>query len=396
MWIESSRCSVHNMKIAVIGDNILDFYVHGTVDRISPESPIPIFRERHYTQCAGGSGNVVANLKAFGVDVTHHRSSVVNSVKKRYVCDNHILFRTDIEEYVVNDQTEFDLSGIEYCIISDYNKGFLHHSQRIVDFCKQSGCKVVVDPKKHLSNYTGADYIKLNEKELKQYTDGESWQDLLRIYGFKGIVVTLGAGGVEIYSREYIGRIESDVRQVSDVTGAGDVFVASMTYFLARGLDLETACRKANSLAGLSVTKFGTYVLTPDDVSKCRTVFTNGCFDILHRGHIELLESSKALGSKLIVGLNSDESIKRLKGDSRPINNQDDRKAVLKSLGCVDEVIVFDEDTPYDLIKQLKPDIITKGSDYAVSTVVGNDLAEVVILPLVDGLSTTKVIERIR
>ena len=396
MSIVSLRFSVHNMKIAVIGDNILDQYIHGTVDRISPESPIPIFRERYHTEAAGGSGNVAANLKAFGVDVIHHRSPVMNSIKKRYVCDNHILFRSDVEEYVVNDKTEFDLSGIEYCIISDYNKGFLHHSQRIVDFCKSRGCKVVVDPKKHISNYTGADYIKLNEKEFAKYTGDESWQDLLRIYGFKGIVVTLGAHGVQVYSHEYVGHIESDVRQVRDVTGAGDVFIASMTYFLARGFDLETACRKANTLAGLSVTKFGTYVLTPYDVSKCRTVFTNGCFDILHRGHIELLKESKALGSKLIVGINSDASVKRLKGDRRPINNQSDRRAVLESLGCVDEVVVFDEDTPLELIKRVKPDIITKGSDYTVSNVVGNELAEVVIIPLVDGLSTTSVIERVR
>lgn len=384
------------MKIAVIGDNILDQYIHGTIDRISPEFPIPIFRERSYTQRAGGSGNVVENLKAFGVDVVHHCRPKPNSIKKRYVCDNHILFRSDIEEYVANEKTEFDLTGVEYCILSDYNKGYLHRSQDIIDFCQSKRCKVVVDPKKHLKNYVGADYVKLNEKELEQYSDGESWQRLLEKYDFQAMIVTLGARGVQIYSREYVGHIESEQHQVSDVTGAGDVFVASMTYFLARGLDLETACRKANKLAGFSVTKFGTYVLTPDDVNKCRTVFTNGCFDILHRGHVEMLRASKALGSKLVVGINSDESVKRLKGEKRPINNQEDRKAVLESLDCVDEVIVFGEDTPLELIKRVKPDVITKGSDYVVSGVVGNELAEVVIIPLVDGLSTTTVIERAR
>ena len=384
------------MKIAVIGDNILDQYIHGTVDRISPEFPTPIFRERSYTQCAGGSGNVAENLKAFGVDVVHYCRPRPNSIKKRYVCNNHVLFRSDVEEYVVNDKIEFDLSGIEYCILSDYNKGYLHHSQSIVDSCKKQGCKIVVDPKKHLSNYIGADYVKLNEKELEQYSDGEPWQELLDTYKFKTVIVTLGARGVQIYSREYVGHIESEQHQVSDVTGAGDVFVASMTYFLARGLDLETACRKANKLAGLSVTKFGTYVLTSDDVNKCRTVFTNGCFDILHRGHIELLKASKSLGSKLVVGINSDASVKRLKGDKRPINNQEDRRAVLESLDCVDEVLVFDEDTPLELIKRVKPDIITKGSDYTVSNVVGNELAEVVIIPLVEGQSTTGMIERLR
>ena len=123
-------------------------------------------------------------------------------------------------------------------------------------------------------------------------------------------------------------------------------------------------------------------------------VFTNGCFDIIHKGHIEYLRASKKLGGKLIVGLNSDKSVRKLKGFGRPVNNQYDRRAVLQSIGCVDQVIIFDEDTPYDLIKELKPDIITKGGDYTPDMVVGNDLAEVVIVPYLNGYSTTKVLER--
>ena len=127
-----------------------------------------------------------------------------------------------------------------------------------------------------------------------------------------------------------------------------------------------------------------------------QSVFTNGCFDILHRGHIELLRESKKLGGKLVVGLNSDESVRRLKGGGRPVNKQEDRKALLESLECVDEVVIFDEDTPRRVIEKLRPDVITKGGDYTTETVVGNDLAEVVIIPLVDSLSTTSIIEKLR
>lgn len=384
------------MKIAVIGDYILDQYVFGTVERISPESPIPIFKEISLKDCPGGSGNVAANLKALGVEVLHYHDGLCHPIKKRYVCDNHIMFRADVEEYYINSWWNFDLKDVEYCILSDYNKGYLHYSKEIIKYCQAQGCTVVVDPKKHLSNYHGADYVKLNQKEIKEYTDGETYSEILEKYDIGALIITQGQNGVYVHSRDFQGQIPCDKHQVSDVTGAGDVFIAVMTYHLARRESLVNACTKANKLASLSVTKFGTYVITEDDIKQTKTIFTNGCFDILHRGHVDYLKRSKQLGARLIVGLNSDESVKRLKGEGRPINTQDDRKAILESLDCVDEVIVFDEDTPYELIKKIKPDIITKGGDYKSHEVVGNDLAEVVIIPLVDGLSTTNIIEKIR
>lgn len=384
------------MKIAVIGDYILDQYVFGKVERISPESPIPIFKEISSKKCDGGSGNVAANLRALGVDVSHYFDGHHHSVKKRYVCDSHIMFRSDNEDYIINEWLDFDLSGVTHCILSDYNKGFLHHSKEIIRRCQLNDCVVIVDPKKHLSNYYGADYIKLNQKEIKDYTDGEDYGQLLEKYNIGALIITQGRDGVYIHSRDIRKHIKCDIHQVSDVTGAGDVFIAVMAYHLARGETLVDACAKANKLASLSVTRFGTYVITDEDIKKTKTIFTNGCFDILHRGHVEYLRKSKQLGSKLIVGLNSDASVKRLKGDQRPINTQEDRKAVLESLDFVDEVVVFDEDTPYELIKKVNPDIITKGGDYEPHEVVGNDLAEIVIIPLVDGLSTTNIIEKIR
>jgi D-beta-D-heptose 7-phosphate kinase/D-beta-D-heptose 1-phosphate adenosyltransferase len=384
------------MTIAVIGDYILDEYITGKVERISPESPIPIFKEVSYEFRDGGSGNVVANLQALGAGVDHYFDVTNHAIKKRYVCDNHLVFRSDNEQYIINDKIDFDLTGVKYCILSDYNKGYLHYTHRIITLCKSFGCKVIIDPKKRLENYIGADIVKLNQKELVDYTDGEPPVDLLYKYKFGAIVVTRGRDGVSVYTRDSTTHIKGEQHSVSDVTGAGDVFIASMTYYLSLGDDLVTACTKANKLAGLSVTKFGTYVLTQDDIKQVKTVFTNGCFDILHRGHIELLRESKKLGGRLVVGLNSDESVRRLKGNNRPVNKQEDRKALLESLESVDEVVIFDEDTPRRVIENLRPDIITKGGDYTTETVVGNDLAEVIIIPLVGNLSTTSIIEKLR
>ena len=384
------------MTIVVIGDYILDQYIHGRVERISPESPNPIFREMWYEHRDGGSGNVVANLRTFNVRVDHYFDMMNHAVKKRYVCDNHLMFRSDSEQYVINENIDFDLTGIKYCILSDYRKGYLHYTRRIITRCKSFGCKVIVDPKKRLENYIEADIVKLNQKELDDYTDGESPVDLIHKYRLEALVVTRGKDGVSVYTKDTTSHIEGDKHSVSDVTGAGDVFIASMTYYLSVGNDLVTACTKANKLAGLSVTKFGTYTLTQDDIRQVKTIFTNGCFDILHRGHIELLRQSKKLGGKLVVGLNSDQSVRRLKGNGRPVNKQEDRKALLESLEWVDEVVIFDDDTPRRVIENLRPDIITKGGDYTTDTVVGNDLAEVVIIPLVDNLSTTSIIEKLR
>ena len=385
------------MNIGLIGDHITDVYVYGSVDRISAESPIPIFCESHKITTDGGAGNVRANLTSLGNTVEYYSGN--NSVKTRYVCNNHILFRSDNESYVENNRVEYDFSdGVEYVILSDYNKGFLHNSLEIIKNLKSLGKKVIVDPKKDLSNYYGADIVKLNEKEFRDYSSGKDIAEVLEIYDIGVMIVTKADKGIMIADRHGLRKsISTDLHQVSDVTGAGDVFISALAHYLIRGIDLIEAATRSMRLASRSVTKFGTYVITNDDLRaiETRVVFTNGCFDILHKGHIDYLTKSKQLGDKLIVGLNSDASVSRLKGLDRPINKQEDRKYVLENLGCVDQVIIFDEDTPYKLIKTIKPDIITKGGDYQSHDVVGNDLAKVVIIPFVDGYSTTGLLEKI-
>lgn len=382
------------MKIGLIGDYIEDVYIYGKCERISPESPIPIFEQQRVEYRDGGAGNVKNNMETLGAKVTCYTS--FHSTKKRYVVDNHILFRCDQEDYVASRKTKFYFEDdVEWVVISDYNKGYIHNAPEIIKDLKSKGKKVIVDPKKPLTAYVGADIIKMNESEFQKYAHITDEEELRQNLNVRTLIITRGRKGVLVIDKYQRFEIKPEDHEVSDVTGAGDIFIAALAYYLSSKFDLETSVRRATKLASLSVTKFGTYTLTKEDIAKVspKIIFTNGCFDILHRGHIEYLRKSKELGDKLIVGLNSDASVRKLKGSSRPINNQEDRKMVLENLGFVDEVIVFDEETPYELIKKVKPDIITKGGDYTVETTVGNDLAEVVIIPKVEGYSTTKVLE---
>lgn len=375
------------MKIGLIGDHISDVYIYGDMTRFSPESPIPIFDMVKEEHRPGGASNVFANLRSMDADVNYYTNSVKFSTKRRFVCGGHILFRVDHEEYTISEQTEYVFDDdVKTVILSDYNKGVLHHSKEIVNNLKKAGMFVIVDGKKPISSYEGADIIKMNESEYDVYNEPTD----------STLVVTMGARGVKIIKGLITTEIPGNEVAVSDVTGAGDVFLAAMAVFLEQGNNINKACEKANYLAALSVTKFGTYAVTQEDIRKAdkKVVFTNGCFDIIHPGHVKYLQESKRLGDKLIVGLNSDRSVKALKGDSRPIHDEQSRKKVLESLECVDEVIIFDEDTPYELIKMISPDLITKGSDYtSKEQVVGHDLADVALIDYDEKYSTTKILE---
>ena len=382
-------------KIGIVGDRILDIYVHGQYGKIAQEFPIPVFQERNRAQFFGGSENVAKNLLALGAQVDHRYDVSSRTRKIRYVIDNHLVFRSDEDHYDIGKETDFKFDDdVKHVILSDYNKGFLHHSQTIISNLKAQNKYVIVDPKKDLKFYEGANVVKLNEKEFSLYSAESNYKKSIDRYGFDCMIITRAEKSVIIIEPNRTYEIEVNAHQVNDVTGAGDVFIAAFAYYLENSF--EEAVRKASNLASLSVTKFGSYILTDLDIRKItpKTVFTNGCFDILHSGHIEYLKQSRKLGDRLIVGLNSDSSVRRLKGKDRPINNEQDRKKLLESLEFVDEVIIFDDDTPYELIKRIQPAIITKGGDYTVNTVVGNDLAEVVIIPLIEGYSTTRILEK--
>jgi D-beta-D-heptose 7-phosphate kinase / D-beta-D-heptose 1-phosphate adenosyltransferase len=385
--------------IGLVGDMIKDIYVYGECNRISPESPIPVFEQKRIVVTDGGSGNVARNLKSLGMEVEHYYSGQI-SEKTRYVVGDQIVFRSDkdaISDIAITD-VEFS-PQIKYVILSDYNKGFLADPSTLITNLNYKHIKSIVDIKKNIEHYRNAFIVKMNEREYNTYCKNRELNDLRLKYNIENIIVTLGARGSLVATPEGQTTIKTEYHQVSDVTGAGDVFISALAYFINIGESVLKSAEYATKLASLSVTKFGTYNITQEDLRrvKPRVVFTNGCFDLLHRGHVEYLQKSKELGDRLIVGINSDQSVKRLKGAERPLTRQEDRKELLENLKFVDEVIIFDEDTPYKLIQNLKPDIITKGGDYkSVDQVVGNDLAEVVLIPFVEGYSTTSIIQKVK
>jgi D-beta-D-heptose 7-phosphate kinase/D-beta-D-heptose 1-phosphate adenosyltransferase len=376
------------MKVLVIGDVIIDKYIYGTSERISPEAPVPVVKYQSEVETLGGAGLVYKNLKSLGVDVTLFETEQPSSIKTRVICDGHYITRIDNDKdadsnAVLANVLKSDFSQWDYVILSDYDKGVLDNAKQIIAHINSQGPKVIVDPKRYAHEYEGAWLVKPNNSEYTKF-EFDKWQ---------GNIITTDAGhsvSATIDNIEYTIPVEQV--EVSDVTGAGDCFLAAFVYGLTKEYTYEKCLQIAVKGSTEAVTHVGTYTLAISDIEE-RIVFTNGCFDILHTGHFELLAEAKSLGGKLIVGINSDASVKRFKGPKRPINNVNNRKKQLELLPWVDEVIVFDEDTPYRLIKEVVPHVIVKGGDYTVEQVVGHDLADVHLVPTVEGYSTTQIIE---
>lgn len=320
-------------------------------------------------------------------------------------------------------------------VLADYDKGTINESRarRIIARCREAGVPCLVDGKKRdFSCYAGATLLAPNrlevERALGRPVNGDTniadtAAELRERLSLDFMIITRGADGLTVASEHGVSHIPAEAREVADVTGAGDTVVAVLAACLADGWRIEAACRLSVLAAGIAVSKPGTYVvhaaeldsahrgLSPKvvdwtaakrivDASKRagkRVVFTNGCFDILHAGHLSCLERSRQHGDMLIVGLNSDSSVKALKGPSRPIISHDYRAALLAGLACVDLVVVFDEERPERLVRHLEPDVVVKGSDYVPEQIAGADFVtsrggKVVILPLVPGLSTTRIL----
>ena len=376
------------MKVLVLGDVIIDKYIYGTSERLSPEAPVPVVKYQREVETLGGAGLVYENLKSLGVDVTLFETEQPSSIKTRVICDGHYVTRIDDDKSAdgtsVLETIELqDFSEYEYVILSDYNKGVLDESLEIIKHINKFNCKIIVDPKEHANQYKDAWLVKPNNSEFTKFGFND-WQ---------GNIITTNAGDnvvASIDNTEY--NIPVEPVEVSDVTGAGDCFLAAFVYGLTKQYNYKRCLELAVKGSREAVKHVGTHTLAVSNLEE-RIVFTNGCFDILHTGHFELLAEAKSLGGKLIVGINSDDSVRRFKGPKRPINNVNKRKKQLELLPWVDEVIVFDEDTPYRLIKEVVPHVIVKGGDYTVEQVVGHDLADVHLVPTVEGYSTTKIIE---
>ncbi len=411
--------------IKVYGDIMLDRWIYGVSDRISPEAPVPILREVNQNFSIGGAGNLALNIQSINGEVALYGSigrdkegykliemigktklnsciandHIMTTTKTRLVGQNgqHIM-RWDREDFYLGTNAQerliSDVIINNIVCISDYNKGTVT-ADTIKQLVKRQ-CKVLVDPKQSPETYKDVFLVKPNMKEYTEWFgdfDYDKARKKLKQFGWTWLVVTDGANGIHVINAKENWHIKEPVREVADVTGAGDTVLAIIASSIEKGMSVIEACKLACFGAARIVEQRGVAVITNADLDR-GIVFTNGVFDILHIGHLKLLRYAKTLGNRLIVGINSDSSVKRIKGDLRPINDQHTRKESLLELGFVDEVIVFEEETPLETITELEPDIIVKGGDYIPDTVVGNHLAKVVIFPTVEGHSTSNTIEK--
>jgi D-beta-D-heptose 7-phosphate kinase/D-beta-D-heptose 1-phosphate adenosyltransferase len=465
-------------RILVVGDIMLDRYVYGTVDRISPEAPVPVVRRTDAQETLGGAGNVAENLLALGAEVAlvgvtgrdstaravealcsrHARLSLrlvsdpdrVTTLKMRVVGHAKQMIRIDeettapvaaaLERAVIEAATQ-ELATCGVVVLSDYAKGVLTPGvcAAIISRARPMDRFVVVDPKtRDLGLYAGADVVCPNLREIHDVTQIHADDDekaaracaaVLERFDVGAVVLTRSEAGMTIAERGGAPvHIRARRRAVGDVSGAGDTAISAIAAGVAAGLPLKAAVALGNAAAGIAVSKPGTSTVSADELrhelaapephrpaslAAARTIvqawreagkivgFTNGCFDLLHLGHLQALEFAKSECDVLVVGVNSDRSVRALKGPERPVQDEATRARVMASLSFCDLAVVFDEDTPFGLIDALQPDIVFKGADYAADDVVGADIVKarggrVMLTPLVPGFSTTATVARIR
>ena len=468
------------VRVVVAGDVMLDRFLYGAVERISPEGPIPVLRVEREAAMLGGAGNVLRNLAALGAAVEFlavvgddaagrevqalaqeaagagcHllvEAGRPTTIKERYIAAGQQLLRADRDpDGAIGAGTATALvaaataalEGAGALVLSDYGKGVLEPETlaALIAAATAAGCPVVVDPKgRDYGVYRGATLVTPNRRELEEASglptssDQEAAlaaQEIIDSCGIETVLATRGSDGLTLLGPGGKGKhlhLPAEAREVFDVSGAGDTVAAAVAAALAAGLGLEDAARLANVAAGIVVGKLGTAVVHPEELlqalhasdllaAEAKVVgldallahaerwrgaglclgFTNGCFDLLHPGHVSLLAQARAACDRLIVGLNSDASTHRLKGAGRPIQSEAARAAVLASLANVDMVVMFGEDTPLKLIEALKPDVLVKGADYARDEVVGADLVErhggkLMLVELAPGHSTSDTI----
>ncbi|NCB55211.1 MAG: D-glycero-beta-D-manno-heptose-7-phosphate kinase [Epsilonproteobacteria bacterium] len=468
------KLRTYRPNILVIGDVMLDHYLWGKCERISPEAPVQVVDIQKESTVLGGAGNVVNNLLSLGANVgvlsvvgqDENADELVRMLeisgadvegivrevgrktgkKSRVIASHQHVVRYDSESKEPISQMSIDtlvshyekmLPHVDLVLLSDYGKGVLTHALtcHVIALARAKSKLILVDPKgDDYRKYAGATLVTPNKKEASLATkiaivDDESLQkagmSLKERLNLEYAVITLSEDGMALFGETFM-KMPTVAREVYDVTGAGDTVLAALGYALACDLSIQEAASFANKAAAVVVGKLGSATATFDEIEAyehtfCRTsaqsklktkaqilrilaeqkhrtiVFTNGCFDILHVGHVKYLEVAKSFGDMLIVGLNSDASIQRLKGKSRPINPWEDRAYLLAGLESVSYVVLFEEDTPLELIAAIKPDILVKGADYEGKEVVGSDIAkEVRLVSFIEGKSTTKTIERIR
>jgi len=478
--VESFFEKAASVRALVIGDLMLDEYLWGRAERISPEAPVQVVEVTREDLRLGGAGNVVHNLVALGCQVAvcsvigcdengallrraFEEKGVVldglfddperrTSKKTRVIAANQQIVRIDREtksaigagmEQGMLDYLASGLADVDVIVVSDYLKGVLTPAV-LSAVCRRGralGIPVVVDPKGgDYGKYRGATLLTPNRKEAEiasgvAITDLESLeraaQGLLGSLELDALLITRSEAGMSLFpAKGEMVHIPTVAREVFDVTGAGDTVISVLSLGLACGLSMPDSAWIANVAAGIAVGKLGTSTVAPEEIvaevghglkdsdSKIKNldvlthviakersrgrkvVFTNGCFDLLHVGHVKYLQKARELGDLLVVGLNTDASVRRLKGEKRPLIEESERAHILAALDCIDFVVLFDEDTPLRVIEALAPAILVKGGDYNVEQVVGREVVEknggrVELIQFVDGKSTSLIIEKI-
>src|SRR4051794_20477019 len=473
-------------KIVLAGDLMLDRYLYGNAERLSPEAPVPILHYQREELRLGGAGGVAAMLATLGAQVR-----VVGVVGRddagRHVCEHltycgasvdslvetadrptvskvrlvglaqhrhpQQMIRLDFEDPSpvppelagqILQRVMADLRSADLVCLEDYNKGVLPPEvcRQIIASAKLAGVPVLIDPANinDYSRYAGATALKLNRTETARATglpvnNAEQYDAaatlLLDKLGLEAVVITLDKSGAYLATQDGERRwLKTRARQVYDVTGAGDMVLAMLAMARAAGASWVEAVSLANVAGGLEVEKFGSVPVTREEITQellsevrehlgkertlelllpelqrhratgKRIVFTNGCFDLMHLGHAKYFQFAKQQGDLLVVGVNTDSSIRRLKGERRPVTPESDRVGLLEEMQSIDYLVRFDDDTPTRLIEAIRPDVLVKGADYRKDQVVGWELVEsyggrIALAPLVDGRSTSAVIQKI-
>lgn len=464
-----------------IGDLMLDHFIYGSVERISPEAPIPVLKVAREARMLGGAGNVARNATALGARVSliaavgddaagqdvqsliaEDGRMVANlvvaarrptTVKTRYVAHAQQLLRADREdgaalggevETRLLQMIDREIACADVVVVSDYAKGVVtpRVAAHAVKAARAAGKPVIVDTKAvDLAAFRGASFVTPNTRELAAAARMPAGSDaevaaagaqLAAAFDLGGVVVTRSEKGMTVVERGRAAlQLPAEAREVFDVSGAGDTVLAVLATAIGAGAPVGEAAMLANAAAGIVVAKAGTAVVHPDELARALRSsemkgaqdkitsrdaavdlatawrakglcvgFTNGCFDLLHPGHVFLLTQARAACDRLIVGLNTDASVRGLKGEGRPVNSEMARAVVLAALETVDAVVLFAEETPLLLIEAIKPDVLVKGADYTIDRVVGADFVQrnggrVVLVDLVPGQSTTATIAKL-
>ena len=458
---------------------MVDRYIFGKVERISPEAPVPVNKVDHMTSVLGGAANVASNLANLdchvllggligddeNADLLHDllteshidgsglvvRKDHATTTKMRILGSRQQMVRLDFEEVTPLAEKEEEIllnwlhqqlatGSMAYSVGLPKRRSHRSLSKKVIEAANNAHIPILVDPKgSDWSKYNGADFVTPNMKELGDClgrsvaNEGqavvEAASSLYKQYSFAHLMVTRSEKGITVVGKD--GKVWNNpatAQEVFDVSGAGDTVAAAFLAAVAGKLSIRTSLQIANAAAGIVVTKVGTYPIHRHELLKLwedwhpvrwqpyqsltweemaqkirdwqqkgeTVVFTNGCFDILHRGHVLYLQQAAMLGQHLVVGLNSDDSVRRLKGETRPLVAQEDRAVLLGALGCIDDVVIFEEDTPKELLEVLRPDILVKGGDYKADEVIGREsVKRVEIISFEEGYSTTGLVQKI-